>query len=219
MRTIALSLAAVMALGGAAPARSAPDDHAGAIAALADMRAAITEIVRIEDGNAVGHVAYLRAAHRAMNALVGRHDDGYAASFGDPGDSVGTLGHLDRMLDQTGSSLWTPAVQGAKANVLAAAANLQSALGQKQMEDYQADLTRALASLALVAGRPSEGGVLRCTAFAQVRKAGPSDGKLDVTVVGPDKRIVPKRVLLAHDSIATPYVQTATSPCPASPGN
>jgi len=160
MRTIALPLAAVMALGGVAPARSAPDDHAGAIAALADMRAAIAEIVRIEDGYVVGHGAYLRAAHRAMNALVGRRDDGYAASFGDPGDGVGTLGHLDRMLDQTGSSLWTPAVQGAKANVLAAAANLQSALGQKQMEDYQADLTRALASLALVAGRSSEGGVL-----------------------------------------------------------
>ncbi|MDB5041328.1 MAG: putative cytochrome c [Candidatus Eremiobacteraeota bacterium] len=160
MRTIALSLVAVLVLGGAAPARSAPDDHAGAIAALADMRAAIAEIVRIEDGYAVGHAAYLRAAHRAMNALVGRRDDGYAASFGDPGDGVGTLGHLDRMLDQTGSSQWTPAVQGAKANVLAAAANLQSALGQKQMEDYQADLTRALASLALVAGRSTEGGVL-----------------------------------------------------------
>ena len=88
-----------------------------------------------------------------MNALVGRRDDGYAASFGDPGDGIGTLGHLDQMLDKTGSSLWTPAVQGAKANVLAAAANLQDALHEKQMEDYQADLTRALASIALVVGR------------------------------------------------------------------
>lgn len=160
MRTIALSLVAVALLGGAVPARSASDDHAGALGALADLRAAVAEIVHIEDGYAVGHGAYVRAAHRAMNALVGRRDDGYAASFGDPGDGVGTLGHLDRMLDQTGSSRWTPAVQGAKANVLAAAANLQSALGEKEMEEYQADLTRTLANLALVTGRSSEGGVL-----------------------------------------------------------
>ncbi|GAC1580437.1 MAG: hypothetical protein NVS3B7_14990 [Candidatus Elarobacter sp.] len=160
MRTIALAVAAVLALGGAAPARPAPDDHASALAALADVRAAVVEILRIEDGYAVGHGAYVRAAHRAMNALVGRRDDGYEASFGDPGDAVGTLGHLDRILDQTSAALWTPAVQGAKANVLAAAENLQSALHDKQMEDYQADLTRTLASLALVVGRPSEQGVL-----------------------------------------------------------
>jgi mono/diheme cytochrome c family protein len=160
MRTIALGLAAVLTLSGAAPARSPVDDHASALAALADVRAAVAEIVRIEDGYAVGHGAYLRAAHRAMNALVGRRDDGYAKSFGDPGDGVGTLGHLDLMLDKAGTSLWTPAVQGAKANVLAAAEDLQSALAQKEMEEYQADLTRALASLALVVGRPSQSGVL-----------------------------------------------------------
>jgi mono/diheme cytochrome c family protein len=160
MRTIALRLLAVFALVCGAPASAAPDDHAGALAALADVRAAVTEIVRIEDGYAVGHGPYLRAAHRAMNALVGRRDDGYAASFGDPGDGAGTLGHLDTMLDKEGSSLWTPAIEGAKANVLAAADNLQSAFGENEMEDYQADLTRALANLALVVGRPSQDGVL-----------------------------------------------------------
>jgi len=159
MRTIAVAVAAVLVLGGATAARATQDDHASALAALADERAAVAEIVRIEDGYAVGHGAYVRAAHRALNALVGRRDDGYAAAFGDPGDGVGTLGHLDRMLDQVGSSLWTPAVQGAKANVLAAAANLQSALTEKEMEEYQTDLTHALANLALVVGRPSERGV------------------------------------------------------------
>ena len=160
MRTLALSLVLAVGLAGAAPAGAAADDHASALAALADVRAAVGEIVRIEDGYAVGHGAYVRAAHRAMNALVGRRDDGYSARFGDPGDGVGTLGHLDRMLDKTGSSLWTPAVQGAKANLLAAAENLQSALTEKQMEDYQTDLTHALANLALVVGRSSERGVL-----------------------------------------------------------
>jgi len=160
MRTIALSLVVALAAGGFAPARAASDDHTGALAALADVRAAVAEIVHIEDGYAVGHGAYLRAAHRAMNALVGRRDDGYAKSFGDPGDGVGTLGHLDQILDKVGTSPWTPAIQGAKANVLAAAENLQSAFGEKEMEEYQADLTRTLASLALVVGRPSETGVL-----------------------------------------------------------
>src|ERR1700733_11498479 len=160
MRTFALCCAAVVALSAASPARPAADDHADALAALADVRAAVGEIVPIGDGSAGGHGAYLRAAHRAMNALVGRRDDGYAPAFGDPGDRVGTLGHLDRMLDKTGSARWAPAVQGAKANVLAAAENLHSALREKQMEDYQADLTRALASLALVAGRASDSGVL-----------------------------------------------------------
>jgi polar amino acid transport system substrate-binding protein len=160
MRTTALRLACVLALTCAAPAQAARDDHASAIAALADVRAAVREIVRIEDSYAVGHDTYLRAAHRAMNALVGRRDDGYAKWFGDPGDGVGTLGHIDQMLDQTGSFLWTPALEGAKANVLAASDNLQSAFGEKEMEDYQADLTRALANLALVVGRPTQDGVL-----------------------------------------------------------
>jgi polar amino acid transport system substrate-binding protein len=159
MRTIALMLAVVLG-GGIAPAGATSDDHAAALAAVSDMHAAIAEVVRIEDGYAVGHASYVRAAHRALNALVGRRDDGYAASYGDPGDGVGTLGHLDALLDRNGTSLWTPAVQGAKANVLAAAANLQDALGQKEMEEYEADVTRALASLALVAGRGDQSGVL-----------------------------------------------------------
>jgi mono/diheme cytochrome c family protein len=160
MRTIALFLAAVFALTGATTAAPVPDSHADALAALADVRATVREIVHVEDGYAVGHASYLRAAHRAMNALVGRRDDGYVAAAGDPGDGVGALGHLDRMLDQTASYVWTPAVQGAKANVLAAAADIQDALGDKEMEDYETDLTRTLANLALVVGHSSEDGVL-----------------------------------------------------------
>ncbi len=160
MRTLALSLVAAAVLAAPAPVRAASADHANALGALRDVHAAVAEIVRIEDGYAVGHGAYVRAAHRALNALVGRRDDGYARVFGDPGDGVGTLGHLDRMLDQTAAYAWTPAVQGAKANVLAAAENLQSALGEREMEDYQADLTHALANLALVVGRASQEGVL-----------------------------------------------------------
>jgi len=151
----------LLAVAAVAPRAAVPaaDAHAGALAALADVRATIAEIVRIEDGDAVGHRAYLRAAHRALNALVGRRDDGYVSSYGDPGDGTGALGHLDAMLDTEGTSLWTPAISGAKANVLAAAGNLQDSMHEKQMEDYQADLTHAIANLALVTGRPSQTGV------------------------------------------------------------
>jgi mono/diheme cytochrome c family protein len=157
-RILAVALLAV-AVAPRAPAAAGVDAHASALAALADVRASLGEIVRIEDGYAVGHGAYLRAAHRALNAIVGRRDDGYVASFGDPGDGVGTLGHLDAMLDSESSWFWTPAITGAKANVLAAADNISDSMHEKQMEDYQADLTHAIANLALVTGRASQGGV------------------------------------------------------------
>ncbi|HZO95706.1 MAG TPA: cytochrome c [Candidatus Baltobacteraceae bacterium] len=159
MRTFALMLAAA-ALLVPVPSGAATSERADALGALQDVHAAVGEIVRIEDGYAVGHAAYVRAAHRVLNALVGRRDDGYVRSFGDPGDGIGTLGHLDRMLDRTETYPWTPAVEGAKANVLAAAANVQDAIGEHEMEDYQADLTRALANIALVVGRDSQDGVL-----------------------------------------------------------
>jgi polar amino acid transport system substrate-binding protein len=159
MRAFILGFVAIFTCIGAAPVQ-ALDDHGGALAAVADIRAAVTEIVRIENGYAVGHGVYLRAAHRALNALVGAHDADYAVAAGDPGDGVGALGHVDHLLDKSGTALWTPAMQGAKANLLAAAQNVHDALHEKEMEDYQADLTQALANLALVVGRPMEDGVL-----------------------------------------------------------
>ncbi|MGD1067637.1 MAG: c-type cytochrome [Vulcanimicrobiaceae bacterium] len=159
MRTIALTLAVALAAIGAAPA-PVPDAHADALGALADIRAAVAEIVHVEDSYTVGHGYYLREAHRAMNALVGRRDDGYVAAAGDPGDGIGALGHLDHMLDQTATYAWTPAAEGAKANVLAAAADIQDAFGDKEMEDYETDLTRTLANLALVVGHSDGEGAL-----------------------------------------------------------
>jgi len=160
MRTIAAFAAFALMLACMARAGPARDDHGSAIAAIADVQAAVAEIVRIENGDEIGRDAYVRAAHRALNALVGRDGENYARAFGDPGDGIGTLGHVDRMLDQNATLRWTPAVEGAKANVLAAAEDLQDAIGERELEDYQIDLTRALANLALVVGRPSTDGVL-----------------------------------------------------------
>jgi polar amino acid transport system substrate-binding protein len=153
---VALALVAVSSAG----ASPAPSDHDKATAALTDVRAAVTEIVRIEDGFAVGHPAYLRAAHRALNALVGRRDPLYNPSVGRAGDGAGALGNVDALLDRNAEEIWTPALRGAKANLLAAAKNLQDALREREMEEYQGDLTQAMANLSLVAGRASESGVL-----------------------------------------------------------
>ncbi|GAC1408781.1 MAG: hypothetical protein NVSMB64_17350 [Candidatus Velthaea sp.] len=159
-RSIVLALAGVLTLSATGVANSRADDHASAMAAIADMKAAVAEIVRIEDGDAVGHPAFLRAAHRALNALVGSRDSDYDTGAGTAGDRAGAVGNLDRLLDRTDEPMWSAAISGAKANTLAAAQNINDALTEKQMEDYQADLTQALANIALAVGRPSETGVL-----------------------------------------------------------
>jgi polar amino acid transport system substrate-binding protein len=159
-RKLFISAAAVLACTGIAGAASANDPHEVALSAVADVRASVAQITAIEDGSAVGHPAYLRAAHRALNALVGRGDREYDAAAGDPGDGVGAIGNVDRLLDRNRTARWTNAVQGAKANLLAAVQNLHDALHEKEMEDYQGDLTQALANLSLASGRPDREGAL-----------------------------------------------------------
>jgi hypothetical protein len=61
---------------------------------------------------------------------------------------------------------------------------------------------------------PSEGGILRCTAFAEVSQDGPPDGKLDLLVVGPDDREIPKRVFLGRSWTPTKHVLTAVKQKP-----
>lgn len=161
-RTISLALTALLAvaLGGAAPDNTTTDDHRTALAAIADIEAARAEIVHIEDSQVVGHGAFLHAAQRAMNAIVGKDDREYKTQDGDPGDGYGAIGNVDRLLDRRDDSLWTPAMQGAKANLIAVVVDIHDAMGEKQMEDYETDLTEAMANLAMASGRPSEDGVL-----------------------------------------------------------
>jgi polar amino acid transport system substrate-binding protein len=160
--TLALTLTALLALtvGAASPGTAMNDDHQTALAAVQDIEAARTEIIKIEDSQVVGHPSFVRAAQRALNAVVGRGDNEYKADAGDPGDGTGAIGNLDHLLDRRDDSLWTPAMQGAKANLLAVVVDLHDAMSEKQMEDYETDLTEALANLALASGRPSEDGVL-----------------------------------------------------------
>ncbi len=161
-RTFALTLTGLLAcaLAGASPGNATSDDHRTAIAAISDIEAARAEIIHIEDSQVVGHVAFVHSAQRALNAVVGQTDREYKTEDGDPGDGNGALGNIDRLLDRRDDALWTPAMQGAKANLLAVVVNLHDAMHEKQMEDYETDLTEAMANLALASGRPSEGGVL-----------------------------------------------------------
>ena len=152
-------LASVLLASPALPA-AASDDRAVANAALADIRTTISDIVAIENGFAVGHQNYVAAAQRARNGLVGSHDATYVASAGTSGDAAGAIAHVDALLDRKTDSVWTPAMQGAKINLLAAAQSLSDALHEKQMEDYETDLTTALSSLSLAIGRPTDTGVL-----------------------------------------------------------
>jgi len=158
------------------------DDHGSAVAALADVQNAVGEIVRIEDGNDVGRAAFARAANHARSAL----------------DAA--LAHLDTMLDQRATPRWQPAIEGAKVNLLAAEENLTDAAGEHELDDYEYDVTRALANIALAVGRPAQDGALGgltgalantdlavpagarrvngCSAPAQTPAYGVSDGQL-----------------------------------------
>ena len=142
MRTMLALLVFMSMLTSTTAAQSSRDDHGSALAAVADVQSALAEIVRIEDGNGVGRGVYQDAARRALRAVTS------------------ALADVNRMLDQVATPRWQPAVEGAKINLLEAQENLKDAIGEREMEDYQTDLTRALANLGLVLGRPSQDGAL-----------------------------------------------------------
>jgi hypothetical protein len=61
---------------------------------------------------------------------------------------------------------------------------------------------------------PAEGGILRCTAFAKRTDELPGDAKLDIVVLGPEHRPVPKRVLLGRGWSPTACVLAANKQRP-----
>jgi len=142
MRAILALLVFALTLTSVTSAQPGRDDHGSALAALADVQTAVGDIVRIENGDSVGRAAYRDAAQHARSAIIL------------------AVGHVDRMLDQSATPRWQPAVEGAKANLLAAEENLNDASGEREIEDYQIDLTRALANIGLAVGRPAQDGVL-----------------------------------------------------------
>jgi polar amino acid transport system substrate-binding protein len=142
-----------------APRAATTDDHQQAVAALTDVKAAITELVRADASYAVGPEIYHRAAQRAINALAGAGGDGYRADAGTPGDASGALGHIDSLLDRSATPVWVAPLHSAEANVGAAITYLHDALKADGFMEYAAASSRALTYLEVARGRPSETGV------------------------------------------------------------
>lgn len=139
---------------------AAGDDHAQALAALADVRAAIAELVEVDASYATDRNVYHRASQRAINALAGVHGEGYEAGAGSPGDTAGAIGHVDTLLDRKENPVWVDPLHGAEANMRAAVAHLHDSLKARELMDYEISASRALTYLEVALGRPTDLGVL-----------------------------------------------------------
>ena len=135
-------------------------DHEAAVAALADLKAAISALVAADASYATDRNIYHRASQQAINALEGAHGAEYRSEAGTPGDAQGAIGHIDSLLDRAETRVWAAPLHGAEANMRAAAAYLQDSLRTRELMDYQFVASRALAYLEVAQGRPTETGVL-----------------------------------------------------------
>ena len=132
------------------------DDHGAARAALTDLEAAIGEIVTASNSYATERRVYYRTSQRAINALEGVHGREYIATDGNPGDSVGAIGHIDALLDRAETPAWAVALQGAEANMQAAVAHLLDANHAEDLDHFSLAASRALTYLEVARGRPTE---------------------------------------------------------------
>jgi mono/diheme cytochrome c family protein len=144
----------------AAAATVAGDEHVYTMSALTDVNAAIAEIVNAENSAASGPLSYKRAAHRAINALVGASDPLSDRTAGNPGDADGAIGHLDALLHRSGTPVWQNTIRGAEANAQSAVASLRDALKARELSAFQFDVTDALTSLLVARGRPGQSDAL-----------------------------------------------------------
>lgn len=159
LRLCAACIAAALAF--VWPAMAEPsDDHQQAVAALADVKAAITELVRVDASYATDRNVYHAASQRAINALTGENGAGYVAGTGEPTDTAGAVGHIDSLLDRQETPVWAAPLHGAEANVRAAIVYLQDSMKARELMDYQIAASRALTYLEVARGRPTETGVL-----------------------------------------------------------
>ena len=134
-------------------------DHTTMVAAIADLHAAIREILNANDSYVTDRNFYHRASQRAINALEGVDGPEYRAAAGSPGDSQGALGHLDALLHRKGTPVWAAPLDSAEANMRAAVAHLLDANKARELMDYALASSRALAYLEVARGRPNEVGV------------------------------------------------------------
>ena len=138
---------------------AAAEPHGETLAALADTRAAIAEIVQAEDQIVNSPTPYRRAAQRAINAIVGEGDRRADKVSGNPSDAAGAIGHVNSVLDRRDSPPWVDALHGVQVNLGAAVARLRDALKARGLDDYQLNVSAALLNLQAAVGQPAQTGV------------------------------------------------------------
>ena len=156
----ATSLALLALAPWSAPVFAATGDRADARGAATDTAAAIREVVEAEASTATDKAIYVAAAHRALNALVGRGSSEYVETQGSTGDALGALGHVNRLLSHAGAAAWTQPIEGVRVNLTVASRHLDEALKADGVDEFQVAASDALANLQLALGRASEMGAL-----------------------------------------------------------
>lgn len=154
------AIAFALARGALAAPVAANDPHTLALAALHDLRAAISSIIAAEQATSSGPAEYKHDAQRAINALAGPNDDAYDAKAGSDGDAGGVLPHLDALLDRTATPPWVPAIHGVQANTRAALGSLEDAMQADGLDTFEVKASQALLNLEVALGRGSDPGVL-----------------------------------------------------------
>ncbi len=124
------------------------DAHQAALAALADLQAAISAIVTAEDSYSTDPAFYRAAAQRAIEALAGTQD-------GAPGG----VRRIEELLATSTSQPWVAPLRSAEVNMSAAVGRLQSAKTARELNQFQIEASQALIDLEVAKGRPTELGV------------------------------------------------------------
>jgi polar amino acid transport system substrate-binding protein len=160
LTVIGLTTASAVVMPVTARAATSPDsyaaDHVQAVAALTDIRAAITAIIHAEDATTSGPASYKTAAASAIDALVGSQDDAFNAQVANPGDAAGAIGHVNRLLDRESNPPWVPDLHGVLVNAQAAVSMLQDANNAHDLDRYELAASQALTDLEVAEGRASE---------------------------------------------------------------
>lgn len=174
--TLFLCLSALLFLT-AAPgaARAAPaSNHREAVAAFADLNAAIAELTQASASQSTNRNDYYRASQRAINALEGAGSPYYVAKDGNPGDATGAIGHLDHALQHVrAGSVWEAPLDSAEASMRGAVAHLLDARHAHSLTQFGLSASRAITYLEVARGRPTQLGAL-----------GGLEGALASTVLG-----------------------------------
>jgi polar amino acid transport system substrate-binding protein len=142
---LACSAGSLAARPGSAPPA---DAHQAALAALADLQAAIDAIVTAEDSYSTDPAFYRAAAQRAIEALAGTRD-------GAPGG----VRRIEELLATATSQPWVAPLRNADVNMSAAVGRLQTAKGARELNEFQIEVSQALIGLEVAKGRPTELGV------------------------------------------------------------